>query len=292
MPSNNTILLFPEGDENMPAQSSYEYHQIRDPDFPIIFHQETLNYEESGVLAHWHENIELLWFVDGRGAVVIDSVRVEAGPGELVMIDSNRLHRIFALSAACCYYCLIVDKAFCERFGIPVGEARLKTSADSGRLRGLYGAIASEMAQKQPHYKAAVLAGVLALLAELYRNYMDRAPGLFPNREQTNRSRMVRGAISFLRRSYQQPLTIDDICREVGFSKFYFCRVFHEATGKTVVDYLNFLRCENAQLLLASGRCNVRESAERCGFHNDSYFTRIYKQQIGELPSETMRTQG
>ena len=212
----------------MPAQSSYEYHQIRDPDFPIIFHQETLNYEESGVLAHWHENIELLWFVDGRGAVVIDSVRVEAGPGELVMIDSNRLHRIFALSAACCYYCLIVDKAFCERFGIPVGEARLKTSADSGRLRGLYGAIASEMAQKQPHYKAAVLAGVLALLAELYRNYMDRAPGLFPNREQTNRSRMVRGAISFLRRSYQQPLTIDDICREVGFSKFYFCRVFHE----------------------------------------------------------------
>ena len=59
-----------------------------------------------------------------------------------------------------------------------------------------------------------------------------------------------------------------------------------------MVDYLNFLRCENAQLLLASGRCNVRESAERCGFHNDSYFTRIYKQQIGELPSETMRKQG
>ena len=60
------------------------------------------------------------------------------------------------------------------------------------------------MAQKQPHYKAAVLAGVLALLAELYRNYIDQAPGV-PDREQTNRSRMVRGAISFLRRSYQQP---------------------------------------------------------------------------------------
>ena len=56
---------------------------------PLFFHQETLNYEESGVLAHWHENIELLWFVDGRSAVVVDSVRVEAGPGELVIIDST-----------------------------------------------------------------------------------------------------------------------------------------------------------------------------------------------------------
>lgn len=276
----------------MAVQSSYEYHQIRDPHFPIIFHREALALNGSGVLAHWHENIELLWFTEGRGAVVLDSKRVEAGPGKIIIVDSNQLHRIYALSAECCYYCLIVDKAFCESFDLPVGEVRLKSAADDDALRTCYETIVHEMEQKQAHYKTAVLAGVLALLSRLYRNFAEPSPERTAGKDRANRSRMVRNAISFLRHSYQHPLTIDDICREVGFSKFYFCRVFHEATGKTVVDYLNFLRCENAQQLLSSGSCNVRESAERCGFHNDSYFTRIYKQQIGELPSETMKKRG
>ena len=62
-----------------------------------------------------------------------------------------------------------------------------------------------------------------------------------------NQLTMVRSAIQFLNSSYQQSLTIDDICRRVGSSKYHFCRVFRAVTGKTVVDYLNFLRCERAQ---------------------------------------------
>ena len=37
--------------------------------------------------------------------------------------------------------------------------------------------------------------------------------------------------------------------------------------------------------LIFSGECNISESAERCGFHNLSYFTRAYKSFFGVLPS-------
>ena len=60
-------------------------------------------------------------------------------------------------------------------------------------------------------------------------------------------------------------------------------------TGKTVVDYLNFLRCERAQFLLSTGDCNVQEAAERCGFCSGSYFSMVYKRQIGEAPSVTAK---
>jgi AraC-like DNA-binding protein len=58
------------------------------------------------------------------------------------------------------------------------------------------------------------------------------------------------------------------------------------ATGKTLVEYINIVRCEHARELLSSGSFNVGESAEQCGFQDISYFSRIYKKYIGILPSE------
>ena len=69
-------------------------------------------------------------------------------------------------------------------------------------------------------------------------------------------------------------------------SKYYFCRAFKQATGQTVTQYINWVRCSHARRLLASGECNVGEAAERCGFHNLSYFTRVYRRQYGRVPSK------
>ena len=43
---------------------------------------------------------------------------------------------------------------------------------------------------------------------------------------------------------------------------------------------------KQARRLLASGECNVGEAAERCGFHNLSYFTKVYRRQYGRAPSQ------
>ena len=51
------------------------------------------------------------------------------------------------------------------------------------------------------------------------------------------------------------------------------------------MDYLNFLRCSNARRLMASGKYNVSESAAMSGFKSLSYFSRVYRRQMGVLPS-------
>ena len=78
---------------------------------------------------------------------------------------------------------------------------------------------------------------------------------------------------------------MDSVCRETGFSKSYICHTFKEVTGQTVLDYVNFLRCNHARSLLASGKYNVGESALQSGFSNLSYFSRTYRRIMGELPS-------
>ena len=234
----------------MPSASAFEheYHEIRGPDFPVIFRRNRLPAGGS-ILSHWHGNIELL--------------------------------------------CLLIDRGFCERFGLPIGRVRLQSKTDNRWLRSHYDQLVNELERQRSFHKVAVQAILLLILSRLYRNFTEVEAGSAipePNagRRQA-RLNMVRSAIDYLNLHYAEALTIDEICQEIGFSKYYFCRVFRAVTGKTVVDYLNLLRCEKAQYLLSSGKCNVQESAERCGFRNNSYFTKIYKRQIGELPSDTMR---
>ncbi|MEG2570295.1 MAG: AraC family transcriptional regulator, partial [Clostridia bacterium] len=92
--------------------------------------------------------------------------------------------------------------------------------------------------------------------------------------------------VAYINKNFAHALTIEDISASVGFSKYYLCRMFKELTGQTVFEYLNFVRCVRAKLLLGTGEYNVSQVAELCGFSNLSYFTKQYKRNVGTLPSK------
>lgn len=265
----------------------YEHYAIRDATFPALLHEDRLP-PGYGILTNWHENLELLWFTRGRGLVIIDGVQHEAGPGDLVLVNSSCLHRILSQEDLA-YYCLIIDKGFCLRCGFPVETVRLRSHIRDGLLRGNYKQIARLLTEQPPYGRVEAQANILLLLTRLYREFQEDAPEPETAGPKSSQLVMVRSAIQLLNSAYQQPLTIDDICRQVGASKFHFCRVFRAVTGRTVVDYLNLLRCERAQALLSTGACNVQEASERCGFSSASYFSMVYKRQIGEPPSATAK---
>ena len=140
------------------------------------------------------------------------------------------------------------------------------------------------MLTRRPYYREAVRAAILSLYVHLYRHYAVES-GYSAGKRQNNRVQMVKAAIAFIRRHYTEDLSVDKVCSSVGFSKYYLCHAFKEITGRTIIGYINFLRCQNVRGLLAGGQYNISESAAQSGFHNMSYFTRIYKREFGELPS-------
>ena len=78
----------------------------------------------------------------------------------------------------------------------------------------------------------------------------------------------------------------EDIANAVGLSMYHFSREFKKASGYSVMQYVNMIRCEHAQQLLISGKYKIKEVALLCGFDNYSYFSNIYKSYMGVLPSE------
>jgi len=264
------------------AAVPYEYHEYEDKRLRVIFHLDELQRTGSTFHMHWHENIELLYFVGGTATVQEDNTIVQVNPGEIAVIGSNQLHTLESISERCLYYCLIIDKRLCEELEIPVDGLRLPPKTADTQAVSCFEQIIREMEKRQSYYRPMVRACCAGLLARLARICPDTLP---ETGGQDKKMALVKQAMQYMYAHFDQEITIDDICRAVGFSKCYFCHVFKEVTGQTAGRYLNYIRCSNARALLSSGRHNVMESALLSGFHNPSYFTKTYKALMGCLPS-------
>lgn len=267
-------------------ERNYEQHIYKDPSFPIAIHLDTRFKNIKGFTMHWHEHIEMLYFTEGCATVTTDTTTIEGKKGDIVIINSNHLHTVSANDVGCCYQCLIVDKDFCNSFSVPIDELNFQEVVSDEPIVALFERILLEMRAQEGYYKPAIISLTLELLVALTRGYSTEL-ALIKQKGNSEKRNMVKNAISYIGANYENRLTIDEICATVGFSKYHFCRTFKEITGKTVIEYINILRCNNARKLLLSKKYNVGESARLSGFNNLSYFTKIYKEIIGDYPSNS-----
>lgn len=257
-----------------------------DPAFPVIFHPNAL--EGAGrVEAHWHEGIEVLCCFQGAAAVRSGGEQLLMQAGELAVVNSGDLHSIEPQEPPCRYYCLIVEPALFAETDFPFRTGILRRHISDPETAGLFSQINREMEQRESCYKEAVKGCIFLLFSRLYRRYRLSAAAEDPLTGQHQAA--VKKAIVYLRAHFQEKLLLEDVCGAVGFSKFYFCRQFRQVTGRSIGEYLQYLRCANARRLLESGEYNIGESARLSGFSEMSYFTRVFKKQTGLLPSQVRK---
>lgn len=265
----------------------YEPHNYKDPKFPIFFHYDTFAPDQL-FLPHWHENWEILYFIRGSATVLLDMQEVPVQAGEVIIVPSNALHQLTPSQEGAEYYCLIIDRVFCAEHGFNTEEIFFQTKVKDPVLLTKFAHIIKEFRLSSEFYQSEILAGIISVLVYLARNYS--VPASLPlNKTQTAKLDIVKRAFAYVDAHYAEPLSIDDLAECTGFSKYYFCHVFKDVTGMPPSAYINFIRCRHARKLLASGKCGVSEAALRCGYENLSYFSKIYKKYIGELPSKTAK---
>lgn len=76
-------------------------------------------------------------------------------------------------------------------------------------------------------------------------------------------------------------LSLEKVAGQVNISKNYFSRLFKETMGESFTDYLIRIRLEHARELYLTSEMKVYEIAERVGYPNWRYFTKLYKKQMG-----------
>lgn len=266
--------------------SKYESHNLEDADLPFIYKKATV--KKRNVMfpsSNWHENIEILYIQRGEGYVFNNGQTIPVSEGDISVINANHLHSIGVLGEDMFHSYLIIDRSFCIANGIDTNGLSFETKINDGRVREIMAELdAAYSSPPETLYRTASIRSiVLRLLLLLAKEYSTRTDAS----ERTERSLLyVKGAIDYIRASYDKNFSLDDAAAFVGVSKCYLSREFHRYTGMSFVTYVNRTRCKMAQRLLIEEQLNIYEVGSRCGFENRSYFTKTFQKCTGMLPGE------
>lgn len=96
-------------------------------------------------------------------------------------------------------------------------------------------------------------------------------------------------ARKFIHANLDQALPLGAVARQAGLSESHFCRLFKEATGLTLTDYVNRCRIEWAKRELMRPEARVSEIAFLVGYQSLSQFNRSFARIVGYPPTSYRR---
>ena len=97
-------------------------------------------------------------------------------------------------------------------------------------------------------------------------------------------------SISYIKSNYNQKIYVSDLAKISGVSESYYRRSFKKEYGLTPVDFINNYRIKCAKEKIFSGYYTMAYIAELCGFSDQKYFNRVFKEITGLSPLEYKRS--
>ncbi|WP_116788988.1 helix-turn-helix domain-containing protein [Flavobacterium psychrotrophum] len=83
--------------------------------------------------------------------------------------------------------------------------------------------------------------------------------------------------------------SVNYLAEGLNLSPRYLSDLLKQETGKTAIDLIHIHLVTMAKNMLVTGNNNISEIAYLLGFENSSYFTRLFKKQVGLRPMEFKR---
>ena len=96
----------------------------------------------------------------------------------------------------------------------------------------------------------------------------------------------VRKAVQIIGGNYSRDISMADVADQMRITQGYLSRVFKERTGYTFLEYLTLFRLRKAVELLRDRSLLISEAAYRSGFHDNGYFTQLFKKYTGVTPGQ------
>jgi AraC-like DNA-binding protein/ligand-binding sensor protein len=129
-------------------------------------------------------------------------------------------------------------------------------------------------------------------LAGNVRTIVERMAGNVFYFQGIRHSSALRKAERFIWENYTRKISLREIAGASGLSAPYFSTIFKEEMGESLSNYLNRIRIEKAAAMLAETDKTLNETADECGFEDQSWFSKIFKHYTGVSPGKYRETGG
>lgn len=84
--------------------------------------------------------------------------------------------------------------------------------------------------------------------------------------------------------------SLDNMSKLLSYNKKYISYIFKKNFNTGIIEYLNTIRVQNACTMMQQGFTSVSDIAEKCGYRDSQYFSRIFKSKTGLAPKKYMES--
>ena len=240
---------------------------------------------------HFHQEFELIYFMEGQGMRIVGDHISNFNKGELVLVGEWLPHlwrndAIINVEEGQADYIIIKFlKSFegVNLFSLPelseIRQLLLKSQ------RGLLFSQAAlpkvhdliiELHESKSTNKIINFLRLLQILAkEEQVQALSNPEFVLPT--QVAKENRLQKVINYIFTNYTQPITLEEIAGVAYLTPPAFCRFFKNSTNKTFFHFLNEFRISKSCQLLINGEKSIKEVCYEVGFNSLTNFNRAFK---------------
>lgn len=251
---------------------------------------------------HIHSEIELLYVDSGVFSCIVNDTEIIAKKGDVIYVAGLSPHYTKVLEEGT-YTALLqfspmkftdtkdsISKylyRFINAEEVPFKLFRSEEESTKILVSSIE-RICKETLEKEPGHESFIKAQVYSILGVLYRSQVLRNPENYFNSKSLDK---ISPALSYIDEHYAEDISLDFLSNLLNLNRYYFCRLFKEATNSTFKEYLNFVRICKSEKLLTSSEMTVSEISLESGYSSISHFSRTFKHFKGCSPHEFKKLQ-
>jgi AraC-like DNA-binding protein len=278
------------------------YDETLDREFPFLIRLFRFRHNDFTPILTWHERLELFMPLDGPLCMIMGERRVDLAPGELLIVENMKLHRLMDAPGMDTRVIVISflpnfvyslgspshDYFFLLPFYTNVGN-RVHVVRDLSLLAEIHRIISRLLEcyfYRSSYFQIgckAYFLELLYILAEFFRAADFRHSELIV---QQQRSARLRPVMEFVEEHFADPITLKQAATLAKMSVPQFIRLFKKVAGTTFVSYLTHVRLSRAVRLLKESSLTIAEVASEVGFSDQSYFDRRFKKAFQRTPRD------
>ena len=230
---------------------------------------------------HTHEQFGIGLISSGAQKSLSGRGMVEAEAGEIITVNPNEVHDGAPIGDGRSWRILYFDPAIVTGLSLDIAEGGagrseiphpvIRNPHIAARFETLFGAVTAGTTDALLHEEL-----LLQLVADVMRERAERE-------ERPAVPASIRAARDLIDSDPLAAVSLADLSRESGLSRFQVLRGFARATGLTPHAYLVQARIHIARRLIAQGM-PLAEAAFASGFADQSHMTRVFVRKYGLSP--------
>lgn len=231
-----------------------------------------------------HDDYLLMYLAEGQGTLQVGDDTHSARAGDLILLPKGVAHHYQAhLHNPWSLYWVHFDGALADAYLANLNLPGNTYVIPLGQHPKLISDFENLLSVRQTGYRfsgfiyaANVLAQLLAYLATLT-----------PDTQLQEQAVLDREPINALMQAHlHDHLDLATLAQAAHLSKFHFAKKYKAQTGYSPIQHFIHMKMERACYLLDSGQQPVSEIAERLGYTDAQYFSRLFKKVVGLSPSD------